>query len=414
MAVIEPLDSGSASSTRTPLPRPPPRSGDFTYAQPSDQPRDVDSTLKSWDSVPLFMKDLPTDADADTQTALDALQSLAFDGSPDEVAANFKQQANDYFRARRFREALGFYSQAIDAHPHDQALLETLHANRAACHLELHNYGSTLRDTSAVLAINAKNEKAYYRAAKALIALDRCKDAVDCCDHALGANPDNDAIAALKLKAETRLAAVEKSQAEAKERTRRADLMAKAIQQALVVRGLWLETTPRPPDNPTPAHFDPSSAPSIPLTGPESSKWTVPDVIRTPLVVPVFFMYPQHAQSDFISDFHEDTPLAEYLSTIFPSSSRGSLPWDKAGEYYDGNLVVYASTRRQRLLKLGRKLTLRHVMDQAYKDAEPGMDKVRDRDGLVMHDGILSLVVVPKGDAEKQWVDKFKAQRDNN
>ncbi len=282
MAVIEPLDPGSASSARTPLPRPPPRSGDFTYAQPSDQPRDVDSTLKSWDSVPLFMKDLPTDADADTQTALDALQSLAFDGSPDEVAANFKQQANDYFRARRFREALGFYSQAIDAHPHDQALLETLHANRAACHLELHNYGSTLRDTSAVLAINAKNEKAYYRAAKALIALDRCKDAVDCCDHALGVNPDNDAIAALKLKAETRLAAVEKSQAEAKERTRRADLMAKAIQQALVVRGLWLETTPRPPDNPTPAHFDPASTPAIPLTGPESTKWSVPDVIRTP------------------------------------------------------------------------------------------------------------------------------------
>lgn len=359
------------------------------------------------------MKDLPTDADADTQTALDALQSLAFDGSPDEVAANFKQQANDYFRARRFREALGFYTQAIDANPQDKALLETLHANRAACHLELQNYGSTLRDTSAVLAINAKNEKAYYRAAKALIALDRCKDAVDCCDHALGVNPDNDAIAALKLKAATRLAAIEKSQAEAKERTRRADLMAKAIQQALVVRGLWLETTPRPPDNPTPAHFDPSSTPSIPLTGPESSKWTVPDVIRTPLVVPVFFMYPQHAQSDFISDFHEDTPLGEYLSTIFPASSRGSLPWDTAGEYYDGNLVVYASTRRQRLLKLGRKLTLRHVMDQAYKDAEPGMDKVRDRDGLVMQDGILSLVVLPKGDAEKQWVDKFKAQRDN-
>ncbi len=91
------------------------------------------------------MKDLPTDADADTQTALDALQSLAFDGSPDEVAANFKQQANDYFRARRFREALGFYTQAIDANPQDKALLETLHANRAACHLELQNYGSTLR-----------------------------------------------------------------------------------------------------------------------------------------------------------------------------------------------------------------------------------------------------------------------------
>lgn len=421
MAIIEPVEESSApsSSAKTSLPKPPPRSGDFTYAQPTDKPRNLDETLKSWDSVPLFMKDLPADADSDTQTALDALQSLAFDGTPDEVALNFKTQANDYFKSKRYREALGFYSQAIDANPEDKALLETLYANRAACNLELQNYGATLRDTSQVLGLNKANEKAYYRATKALIALDRCEDAVQCAKAALAVNPDNEAMRALEKKAEERLEKLAKAEEEKKERKRREEGMQKALQQALVVRGLWLETTPRPPDNPQPAHFDPESLPpqsslSLPLLG--LTKWTPPDVIRTPLILPLFFIYPQHAQSDFISDYHEDTPLSAYLSTIFPSSTRGSLPWDTKGEYYDENLQVYATTRKQRLLKLGKKLTLRQVMDQGFKEADlsKGEDGVKDRDGLVMRDGILSLVVVPKGKAEKAWVEGFKAEREKS
>ncbi|TKY88478.1 hypothetical protein EX895_002466 [Sporisorium graminicola] len=411
MAVIESIPD-NAPTTKTPLPKPPPRSGDFTYAQ-TDQPRDLESTLKSWDSVPLFMKDLPTDESTDT--ALEALQSLAFDGTPDEVASNFKQQANDYFKAKRYREALGFYTQAIDAAPQDKALLETLYANRAACNLELKNYGATLRDTSAVLGLNERSEKAYYRATRALLALDRFQDAIDCAAHGVKVNPDNAEIAALKSKAEQKLADVERRKKEAEERARRKDLLAKTLQQALLVRGLWLETTPRPPDNPQPAHFDPESLPaSSKDTLPLSESWTPPDIIRTPLVLPVFLMYPQHAQSDFIPDFHEDSTLTAYLSTIFPRDQLGSLPWDSRREYYDDNLNVYATTRKQRLLKLGKKLTLRQVMDQAFKEADTakGEDGVKDRDGLVMRDGILSLVVVPKGEAENKWVGEFKAQRD--
>lgn len=422
MAIIEPVvDEAPTPITNTStLPKPPPRSGDFTYAQPDDKPRNLEETLASWDSVPLFMKDLPSSSTStENDTALEALQSLAFDGTPDQVASNFKSQANDYFRSKRYREAAGFYTQAIDAGPQDKVLLETLYANRAACNLELQNFGLVLKDTSAVLGINTKNEKAFYRAAKALLALDRAKDAMECCNHGIQVNPENQAMYALKRKAEEQMEKQTRAEAEKKERKRRGDAMAKAVQQALVVRGLWLETTPRPPDNPTPAHFDPASLPahsnmSLPLVG--GTTWTAPDVIRTPLVVPVFFMYPQHAQSDFISDYHEDTPIAEYISTIFPTHSRGSLPWDTKGEYYDDNLQVYASTRKQRLLKVGRKLTLRQVIDMGYKDADlaKGEDKVKDRDGIVMRDGILSLIVVPKGEPEKEWVEKFKADREKN
>ena len=54
-----------------------------------------------------------------------------------EIALNFKEQGNSYFKGKRWREAAGFYSQGIDAKPTDRALLEVLHINRAACNLEL-------------------------------------------------------------------------------------------------------------------------------------------------------------------------------------------------------------------------------------------------------------------------------------
>ena len=54
-----------------------------------------------------------------------------------EIAQNFKEQGNDYFKGKRYREAIGFYSQGIEAKPTDETLLEALLCNRAACNLEL-------------------------------------------------------------------------------------------------------------------------------------------------------------------------------------------------------------------------------------------------------------------------------------
>jgi hypothetical protein len=63
-----------------------------------------------------------------------------------EVAQNFKEQGNEYFRGKRYREALGFYSQGVDAKPDDVQLKEALLLNRAACNLELgmSHYFSTI------------------------------------------------------------------------------------------------------------------------------------------------------------------------------------------------------------------------------------------------------------------------------
>lgn len=54
-----------------------------------------------------------------------------------EVAVNFKSQGNEYHAGKRYREAVGFYTQALNVDGTEASLRETCFANRAACNLEL-------------------------------------------------------------------------------------------------------------------------------------------------------------------------------------------------------------------------------------------------------------------------------------
>jgi hypothetical protein len=111
----------------------------------------LEAKLAAFNSVPLFMQQLPEGETDDA--ALSALQALIHDGTPDgtycldsvvwifnwlvEVAKGFKENGNDYFKGKRYREALGFYTQGIDAKPTQPDVIQSLLLNRAACNLEL-------------------------------------------------------------------------------------------------------------------------------------------------------------------------------------------------------------------------------------------------------------------------------------
>ncbi|KAJ7759008.1 hypothetical protein DFH07DRAFT_772340 [Mycena maculata] len=352
----------------------------------------LEQRLAEFDSVPLFMKSLPEEETDDPMIA--ALQSLAYEGSPDaakvsewsyiEIAQNFKEQGNDYFKGKRFREALGFYSQGIDAKPTDVVLQEALLCNRAACNLELKNNGSVLRDCSKALTLNSKSSKAFYRS---LVALERVDEALDCCDRCLKFDPENKGVQALRLRSQEIKAAKEK-----KEQTRLAELQkAKEVKYKLNVafreRNLIAIPKKDGSQNPFAPHFDPE------------------DPTDSTLIIPVFFLYPQYATSDVIPEFVEDTPFAAHLAAMFPPRA---LPpnWDVKGEYVDGQLVIYAMTHRKRLLKVGKKMTLRDVCSAAKgKVGEPW-------DGLEVKDGCLTFAVLLKGDVEKNWVEEYKSTKD--
>lgn len=153
-----------------------------------------------------------------------------------EISQNFKEQGNDYFKGKRYREAIGFYTQGLDAKPTDSMLQEALYCNRAACNLELsmwslscmgaltnnvENYGLVLKDCSRALSVNAKSPKALYRSASALLALDRLEEALDCCDRCLVFDPHNQVVQSLRSRAENAKKAKDRQHQENEERIRR-------------------------------------------------------------------------------------------------------------------------------------------------------------------------------------------------
>ncbi len=134
---------------------------------------DVDAFIKS---SPLFMNELPDNLDDYPELA--ALQALAFDGSPTEIAENFKNQGNDHYNAKNYREALGFYKQGLEQEIEND-LLHVLQLNMAQAHLKLENYKSCYSICLDVLSRDRYCEKAYFRALQALLKCDRVSESYE-------------------------------------------------------------------------------------------------------------------------------------------------------------------------------------------------------------------------------------------
>jgi small subunit ribosomal protein S7e len=249
------------------------------------------------------------------------------------------------------------------------------------------NYGKVLRDCSQALTINPKSAKAYYRSAVALTHLSRFDDAIDCCDRCLEFDADNASVAAVRKKAIDGKQAADRKARESAEREKKAQMQAQALQIALKGRGIIL-TNKISSDAPYTPHFADPAPP------------------YDTLILPVWLLYPQHGVSDLISHFHEDSAIGDHLDAVFPPGAPPPAFDPSGSQYTSSNIVVYAVTRRKRILKVGRNMTLHRLFDAARpKAGDPP-------DGLEMKEGCLTLVVVPKGEVERGWVEEAKRARD--
>ncbi|KAF9520922.1 hypothetical protein BS47DRAFT_1335601 [Hydnum rufescens UP504] len=319
---------------------------------------------------------LPDDTSSNEQ--LEALQSLIFDEEPNVAALNFKDHGNDCFKERRYRDALGFYTQGISVNPDDNVLLEALLCNRAACNLELREklricYTRLCR----ALGINPRSAKALYRSAKALVKLDRLNEALDACNRCLGMDESNDATRDLVAQIKKTLAQRDAIEREKQRRAKEKEEEDNILKVACTARHL------------------------------------------TQIIFPVLLLYPQYSTSDFIKSFAEHTTFREQIEVVFPADGPPAN-WDVKREYRIGNLSVYAVTRRKMLLKVGLKMTLADLFLRAGTSKvtttgpSAGTKHMAEADGLEVKDGCLSFVLVPRGNVEQGYVDTFKANRDGH
>jgi tetratricopeptide (TPR) repeat protein len=354
------------------------------------QGKSAEEMLADLNKMPLFMTSLEENDD------LEALKALAYEGTPLEVGAGFKERGNECFKEKSWKDAKEFYTKAInvllvevrkrqkatpaEAKAEDKeetkkeiGVLEACLVNRAACHLELKNYRSCTLDCGSALRINAKNVKAFYRSSKALLALDKIAEADDACARGLSIDPDNKALQIVAKdivkKHELVLARVKKET----EREQRKRLEEVTLRAALKARGIKTKKTAQPPEM-------------------EDAKIKlVPDPVdpTSTISFPTVLLYPLHLESDFIKAFNETEPLGHHLDYILP------VPWDQKGEYTPAGVECYMETITGGLIKVGRKVTLLKALSSG---------------SIEVVDEVVKIFVLPKAKAPA-WIQEFKAKK---
>lgn len=346
--------------------------------------------LAELNKTPLFMTEL------EENDELEAFKALAYEGTPAEVALNFKEQGNDCFKVGKWADAKEFYSKGIQVlqaeqrkrakdPKHDSSrtpeereqlqVLETSLVNRAACHLSLHNYRSCTLDCALVLRFNPSNIKALYRSSRALLALSKIPEADDVCARGLALDPSNTALKNVAEQIIAKNAEIESKKAKQVERERKRLMEERLLRAALKARGIRTRKTAQPPE------LEDAKVKLIPD----------PEDPMSELLFPTVLLYPLHLQSDFIKDFTETETLGSRLMQILAEPAS----WDREGEYTYKGVECYMETLTGGLIKVGKNITLLKVLSGG---------------NVEVVDDVVRIFVVPKGKAGA-WVQEFKAKK---
>jgi hypothetical protein len=199
--------------------------------------------------------------------------------------------------------------------------------------------------------------------------LDKIVEAEDACSRGLEVDAKNVALLGLQKRIQTRKEQVAKIEAARKTREEKAAKEKTALKQALKMRNVPSRTTDKAPEMEDAAlklsdSLDPSST----------------------LTVPVLMLYPLEAQSDLIKAFEETHSLLDHLSYILP------VPWDEQNEYPLDSVDCYMPTPSGSLIKAGKKLPLRRLLESGKVE---------------MVDNMLQVFVVPRSKAAG-WIETYK------
>ncbi|KAJ3313249.1 hypothetical protein HDV04_002233 [Boothiomyces sp. JEL0838] len=338
-------------------------------------------------SHPLFM-DSVTDDDMQKDT-LAALQSLVFDGTPEEMAENFKIQGNSCFQAgkTKYKDAIDYYTKGILAKCKDNELNSALHSNRAAVHLNLQNYRSVLYDCSQAIKFNPKNIKAYFRSVKALNALDRVDEAIDCSQKALLIEPNNQNFIAELKKLQERKIVLEETAKLERIKQEKKQIEQQALDNILAKRNYRFAKLDEDEATSTYQHPD-APINKIQIDGDR-------------LTFPVVFLYPEFNQSDTISAFHEDDTFYSHFENMFSEPA----PWDNEYLYSPQSLDWYFETHVTKKASEYPKLVsvLKSVEASNAPSQSPAhryvyttlADVLRHKDFTVV-DGVLTFVILSR------------------
>eukprot|EP00747_Dinoflagellata_sp_TGD_P054365 gnl/TRDRNA2_/TRDRNA2_148969_c0_seq2.p1 gnl/TRDRNA2_/TRDRNA2_148969_c0~~gnl/TRDRNA2_/TRDRNA2_148969_c0_seq2.p1 ORF type:complete len:489 (+),score=127.02 gnl/TRDRNA2_/TRDRNA2_148969_c0_seq2:57-1523(+) len=107
-----------------------------------------------------------------------------------QAAAEQKAQGNAAVSSKRWKDAVGFYTKALEQDPLDHVF----YSNRAACHAELEEFDKSLRDAERCIGLNSQFAKGHSRKAAALFYLGKYVEMEAAAKAGLAADPNSQAL----------------------------------------------------------------------------------------------------------------------------------------------------------------------------------------------------------------------------
>lgn len=104
-----------------------------------------------------------------------------------------KAKGNDAFKAKKYQEAIDWYSKAIEVDPNCEAAA-ALYSNRAASHAGLGNHAEAVKDADQCIRVKPAWLKGHYRKGVSLELLNRLDESLKAFEDALRTEPNNEEV----------------------------------------------------------------------------------------------------------------------------------------------------------------------------------------------------------------------------
>ena len=336
--------------------------------------KSTDDVMKALNRLPFFMTELDeTDGEGGENANLEALKSLAYEGEPHEIAGNFKNQGNDCYKAKQYKNAEIYYTKGIDDDCNDNALNAALYLNRAACNLELKNYRRCIEDCKKVLILDDKNIKACFRAAKALFLVERYDESKQLLNYGLSIDSSNTSLLQLSRQVDEKVKKIEEAKQRKEKEENERKMKQSILDNSIKLRHIQVVKSTRPPE----------------LLEEATIRLEDPTDYESQLIFPAMILYPTIDEFDFVAEISELSTPSEILSIVFDRPKEWFEDPKHAG-FKPEKMVCFMETISGGLIKIGKNVAINTAL-------------MADSPKAPLFDNGLRLYVVTK-EASKQWI----------
>lgn len=254
---------------------------------------------------------------AEPQTESELADLDAISALKESAALELKEEGNKYVKMgkKHYSEAINCYTRAINQKALSDIETSLIFSNRAHVNILLGNYGRAISDSEEAIKLSPTNVKAFYRAAKASLSLNKLAEAQTFCVKGLDQNPDNVELKKLCDLIDSQISERQQHEAQVSKALKEAKGLVSAIEE----RGLKI-----------------GKAMFQELTGLKKPILDKDHILHWP----VLLLYAEVMSSDFIEDFCETDMFSAHLDLMF-SDSGAPLPWDKENAYTRDAIELY-------------------------------------------------------------------------